>query len=190
MKKFILVAFTAVLLWNCQGPKAEKTGFVDMQKLTDKYEKLNRLKKRFSDKEAAFKHKYDSLGQALQMQYNDFLRRAQKMNKAKADKEYQQLMYRQQQMAAQQQQEYAKIQKEADEQTAKLLDDLKKFIADYGQKNGYTYIFSKNDFNGVLYGDQAKDLTTALLDNLNGQSEKTAGKDEKSDKTQEAKTEK
>ncbi len=188
MKKVFLGFLAAVLLWNCQAPEGEKTGFVDMQQLTDKYEKLNALKKQFTDKEAAFKHKYDSLGQALQAQYNDFLRRAQKMSKAKADKEYQQLMYRQQMLAAQQQQEYAKIQKEADDQTAKLLDELKKFIAGYGEKNGYTFIFSKNDFNGVLYGDKAKDLTSVLLEQLNGKKDTTTAKDNQPEEDQKDKS--
>jgi len=167
MKNWVLLMSALLFLGACQQPQTEKTGYVDMAKLTENYERLNQLKAEFKQKEEAFNKKYDSIGKAFQEKYNDFLRRAQRMSKAKADKEYQQLMYEQQQIGLKQQQEYQQIQNEAQQKTKELLDDLQKFIDDYGKTNGYTYIFSKNDFNGVLYGDTTKNITSELLEKLN-----------------------
>ncbi|NPA46900.1 MAG: OmpH family outer membrane protein [Chlorobi bacterium] len=190
MRHVWFAALIVMGLMSCQNSRTEKTAYADMVKVTDDYQKLKDLKAEFKAKEEQFQKKYDSLNRALQIKYNDFLKRAQRMSKAKADKEYQQLMYAQQQLGLQQQQEYQKIQAEAQEKTKELLDELQKFIEDYGKQHGYTYIFSKNDFNGVLYGDEAHDITAELTGALNGGSTSStpaAGKKETKNKTQTSK---
>jgi len=171
MKNWMILGVVLLVMNACRQPQTEKTGFIDMQKLTENYNELNRLKEEFKQKEEAFQRKYDSIGKAFQQKYNNFLHRAQRMSKVKADKEYQQLMYEQQQIGLKQQQEYQQIQNEAQQKTKELLDKLDKFIADYGQSHGYIYIFSKNDFNGVLYGDATKNMTDEVLKALNGRQE-------------------
>jgi len=181
MRHVWFAALIVMGLMSCQNSRTEKTAYADMVKVTDDYQKLKDLKAEFKAKEEQFQKKYDSLNRALQIKYNDFLKRAQRMSKAKADKEYQQLMYAQQQLGLQQQQEYQKIQAEAQEKTKELLDELQKFIENYGKQHGYTYIFSKNDFNGVLYGDEAHDITAELTGALNGGSTSSASSAAKKD---------
>jgi len=178
------------MLMSCQNGQTEKTAYVDMMQLTENYQKLNDLKAEFKAKEDQFQKKYDSLNRALQVRYNDFLQRAQRMPKAKADKEYQQIMYAQQQLGMQQQQEYQQLQAQAQEKTKELLDGLQQFIEDYGKQHAYTYIFSKNDFNGVLYGDSTHDITQELTGALNGSGSGSQGQEKKDSKDTPKETEK
>jgi len=57
------------------------------------------------------------------------------------------------------------LQTKNDEFTNKIVDEIVKVVQDYGKKNGYTYIFVKND--GMIYMDDKVDLTDELLKQFN-----------------------
>ncbi len=172
--KLYLITLGLILLSlsACKQNNTEKTAFADMQKLTDNYRKLQEAQKNFEAKQKDLKAKYDSIAASFQAKYRDFLSRAQKMSKARADKEYQQLALLQQQITLKQQQEAAALQQQADSVFKSMLDSLKTFIDKYGKDHGYTYIFGKQDLNGLLYGKPDKDITDDMLKALNGETKK------------------
>ena len=48
-----------------------------------------------------------------------------------------------------------------------LVRKVKKEIRAYGKANGYTYILGGGEGGSVIYGDEANDLTDAILKILN-----------------------
>jgi len=57
------------------------------------------------------------------------------------------------------------LQTKNDEFTNRIVDEIVKVVQEYGKKNGYTYIFVKND--GMIYMDDKVDLTDELLKQFN-----------------------
>jgi len=57
------------------------------------------------------------------------------------------------------------LQAKNDEFTNRIVEEIIKIVQDYGKKNGYTYIFVKNE--GMLYMDDKVDLTDELLKEFN-----------------------
>ena len=48
-----------------------------------------------------------------------------------------------------------------------LVKKVKKEIREYGKANGYTYILGGGESGSVIYGDETKDVTDAILSILN-----------------------
>lgn len=57
------------------------------------------------------------------------------------------------------------LQARNDEYTNKIVDEIVKVVQEYGRKNGFTYIFVKND--SMVYMDEKIDLTDELLKQFN-----------------------
>ena len=49
--------------------------------------------------------------------------------------------------------------------TNKIVEQIVKMVQDYGRRNGYTFVFVKND--GMLFVDEKADLTEELLKTFN-----------------------
>jgi len=63
------------------------------------------------------------------------------------------------------------LQAKNDEFTNKIVDEIVKVVQEFGKKNGYTYIFVKNE--SMLYLDDKADLTEELLNLFNAQKKAT-----------------
>jgi len=57
------------------------------------------------------------------------------------------------------------LQAKNDEFTNRIVEEIIKIVQEYGKKNGYTYIFVKNE--GMIYMDDKVDLTDELLKEFN-----------------------
>jgi outer membrane protein len=57
------------------------------------------------------------------------------------------------------------LQAKNDELTNKIVTEIVKIARDYGRKNGYTFVFIKN--NGLIYATDNADLTEELLNAFN-----------------------
>ncbi len=62
------------------------------------------------------------------------------------------------------------LQAKNDELTNKIVEEIVKVIQDYGKKNGYSFIFVKND--SMIYVDEKADLTEELLKAFNASKKK------------------
>ncbi len=62
------------------------------------------------------------------------------------------------------------LQTKNDELTNKLVEEIVKVIQEYGRKNGYTFIFVKND--SMLYADEKSDLTEEVMKQYNASKKK------------------
>ena len=63
------------------------------------------------------------------------------------------------------------IQRQLEEESGKEMDslksNLKKFIKDYGKKNGYTYIYGTGEVATVLYAEDKLDITKEMIKLIN-----------------------
>ena len=44
---------------------------------------------------------------------------------------------------------------------------MKDFVAEYGEENGYTYIFGSNESANIMYAKEGLDITDEILKELN-----------------------
>ncbi len=172
MKNSIII-LVALLLGLSSCEKAEKTAFIDLNKVVEEYNVMKNIKEEFKAKEEAFNKKYDSIGRAFQQEYQKFLAKAGRMNPKKAQKLYDEFMAEQQRIGLQQQQEAQQLQQEFEKASEEASEKLKKFIEEYGKSHNFTYIFSRTELSGVAYGKEDKDITDELLDALNNSSGET-----------------
>lgn len=168
MKKLVVLAI-AVTAMACQQ---NKIAFVDSVRIMDEYQEKIDVEARFRAKAEAMTKKRDSISQAFQLELQQFQAKAQKMSQKDAQEEYAQLQQRGQFVGQQLQQEEQQLQLTSQAEMDTLVKKFKKEIKEYGKANGYTYILGGGDGGSVLYGEEAHDLTDAILKILNDKYEK------------------
>ena len=165
MKKVLVLVFGMIFLTSCQNEM--KTGFIDNSELIKEYQKRKDIEAAFKIKVEKFDKRVDSIGRAFQAEAQEFQARAAKMAQTDAQQQYQVLGQKQQMLQQQFQMEEQTIQKESQTEIDTLIKEVRTFVKDYGKKKGYTYILGSNDAGSVMYGEESKDLTKEILEELN-----------------------
>ena len=60
-----------------------------------------------------------------------------------------------------------KAQQEDQAMTKAVIDEINAYLKDYGESNGYTFIFGASDMGNLVYAEEALDLTETVLEALN-----------------------
>lgn len=165
MKKSILVLFGLLLLVSCQDEM--KTGYIDNSKLINDYQKKKDIEGDFEKKSNAFNQKVDSVRNAFQAQAAEIQAKDPNMAQASTQEKMQTLGQQFQSYQQRWQMEERTLTNEGQTQIDTLIKEVRSFVKDYGKKNGYTYIFGSNDAGSVLYGEEGRDLTNEILEELN-----------------------
>lgn len=169
MKKILVGIFAIALLVSCQQ---NKIAFIDNSKLINEYNEKKALEAKFKEKAQRFDKKTDSISKAFQLEAQAFDAASRKMTQKEAQAKYNELLQKrqffQQQLQIEEQQLQAQGQKEMDSVVQKVKD----FVKDFGEKNGYTYILGANEGGSVLYGKTEQDITEEVLKALNEASKK------------------
>ncbi|MCH4552138.1 OmpH family outer membrane protein [Aestuariibaculum lutulentum] len=166
MKKVFYLAAVAVALTSCQ--KQAKIGFVDNGVVINDYQEKKDVETKYEEKEAAFRKKADSIGQAFQMEVQSKQAEAQKSSQAKAQELMAGLQQKQQQLQQQMQVEQQMMQQAFQADIDSVINHVKAFVKDYGKDNGYTYILGTSEAAAtVMYGVEEDDLTKTITDALN-----------------------
>ena len=163
MKKFLYTVLVLVLV-SCQQ---DKIGFVDNVKLMDGYQEKIEVENKFKAKAELMNKKRDSISQAFQLEYQALQTKAQSWSQKKAQEELGLLQQKSQFLGQQIQQEEQQLQIEGQTEMDSVVSKVKKEIKAYGETNGYTYILTGGEGGSVLYGVEAKNLTTEVLKILN-----------------------
>lgn len=170
MKKLFLFIGIAISSFSCNQASKEqstKTAFVDTVKLFKEYKKVQDLESKYKDKSEKMGKNLDSLYQAFQSEVQDFQKNAQIKGADWAKKKQSELMAKEQQLQGMQQSLGQSLQQESATEMDSLYKGVKKFIGDYGKKNGYTYIYGTGEPASVLYGKEELDITTEIIKELN-----------------------
>jgi len=165
IKKLILGLIILTAFSSCN--EKEKVAFVDNSKVIDDYQMKIDIEKKYESQNAVFSKKRDSIGRVYQMEIQTIQMQLSQMSQRKQEEESQKFQQKwqpiQQQMQFQQQQMELGFNSEMDSVIVKVND----FVEDYGEKNGYTFIFGKNRAGSVLYGSEGKDITELVTKAIN-----------------------
>ncbi|MEO6348045.1 MAG: OmpH family outer membrane protein [Aquaticitalea sp.] len=165
MKKGLLVVLGLLLFASCQ--KEIKTGFIDNSKLINEYQKKIDVEATFKTKIASFDKTADSIGKSFQSQAAELQKTDPQLAKKESQQQYQMLGQQYQAFQQNMQRQEQDIQKQSQTEIDTLIKEVKKYVQEYGKKNGYTYILGSNDAGSVMYGEESKDLTKKILEELN-----------------------
>lgn len=169
MKKIAIVLLGAFVMISCNQ---EKTAYVDNTKLIQDYQGLKDTEAKFSKKTETIKKDLDSLAKAFQAEVKVYQEGAKSMSQSDRQKKEEALMKKQQQLRQQQ----ALIGQLLNKKSSKAIDSIikvvKGFVAEYGKKNGYTYIFGSTKSANIMYAKEGKDITDEILKELNAEYKK------------------
>lgn len=162
MKRYI-VAVLFVLLASVTAVSAAevKLGSVDVQKVLILSDSGKAAKDQLAQKASAYESQKSAKEEELKKLKSDLEKQSVLLSDtARMEKEqaYQQKLKEYQRFLKDAQDD---LQAKNDELTNKLVEQIVKVIQDYGRKNGYTFIFVKND--SMIYSDDNVDLTDTVL---------------------------
>ncbi|NNL33427.1 MAG: OmpH family outer membrane protein [Flavobacteriaceae bacterium] len=166
MKNLSLIILMALFLAACQ--QQQKIGFIDNGKVINEYQEKIDIEAKYKIKEDAFTKRTDSIGQAFQLEAQDFQVKSKTMSASKAQAKYEELGQKQQLLQQQIQFEQQQIQQAFGTEIDSVIAKVKAFVKDYGSKNGYTFILgTSNASSSVMYGTEENDLTDEIIKALN-----------------------
>ena len=163
MKKLFFATVVLVLV-SCQQ---DKIGYVDNVKLMEGYQEKLDVENKFKAKAEVMNKKRDSISQAFQLEYQALQTKAQNWSQKKAQEELGLLQQKSQFLGQQLQQEEQQLQSEGQTEMDSVVSKVKKEIQAFGKSKGYTYILTGGEGGSVLYGADAKNLTSEVLTILN-----------------------
>ncbi|MEO6175989.1 MAG: OmpH family outer membrane protein [Flavobacterium circumlabens] len=170
MKKALVIIAVSIFVVSC-GKTAEvkevKTAYVDTSVLMKEYTEAK-------DLEAKYKGQAEEKGRQLQAEITRFKQdaasfqsQAQANGQAWAQQRGAELQKREQQLGYAQQALSQQLQQESGVEMDSLVSGVKKFIKEYGKKNGYSYIYGTGDAATVLYAEEKYDITKDIIKALN-----------------------
>jgi outer membrane protein len=170
MKKALVIIALSILVVSC-GKTAEvkevKTAYVDTSVLMKEYTEAK-------DLEAKYKAQAEEKGRQLQAEITrfkqdaaNFQSQAQANGQSWAQQRGAELQKREQQLGYAQQALSQQLQQESGVEMDSLVSGVKKFIKEYGKKNGYSYIYGTGDAATVLYAEEKYDITKDIIKALN-----------------------
>jgi outer membrane protein len=173
MKKSLLIIGASLALLSCnknEGTAAAglKTAYVDTSKLSKDYEA-------FKDLDSQSKIKQEEMGRELDAKVNELKQdyaAAQSQAPAKgpqwAQLKAQELQKREQEINAMQQSMMKTLQDEFGVKNDSAVSTMKKYVASYGKKKGYDYIYGTGDASvSIMYAKDGYDITAEVLKELN-----------------------
>lgn len=165
MKKILLSLTLVGALVSCN--QQGKTAYVDNSELIKEYKDMKSTEERFNKKMEKLKGELDAVAQEFQKEVQEYQEKSSSMSQKQRQEREQELMQKQQQLQQQQQMQSNKLRQESDQAIDSLVDQVKDFVADYGEKNNYTYIFGSNESANIMYAEEGKDITDEVLKELN-----------------------
>lgn len=164
MKKIVFAVIGVFALVSCNQ---EKTAYVDNTVLIQDFSQMKETEKRFNKKSEKLKRTLDSTAMAFRQEVESYQNKMQSLSAQARQEQEAALMQKQQQLQQSQQMQSQALRQESDEVIDSLITKVKDFVATYGEKNNYTYIFGSNESANIMYAKEGKDITQEVLKALN-----------------------
>ncbi len=165
----LLCSLLALAVGVFQTYKRPKLGYVKSKELFEGYLGTKEAKSRYSKNSELMAANADTLAQQFNRTLADFNANYNKLNAKEREEKKRLLSYQKQNLDKYNETVEAKIQEEDQKLTQGVLNQVNTFITEYGKRNGYSIIFGTNLTGNIIYGDEAHDLTTEVLKELNVQ---------------------
>lgn len=194
MKKSIVVIAIAAMLFSCNKSEStatsEKTAYIDTVKLMEEYTESKDLQAKFKEKSEVMGKELELEIKKFQDEADNFRRNAQANGQEWAQKKGAELQKKEQQLQYAQQAMGQQLQQEGGVERDSLVQKVRKYIKEYGKKNGYSYIYGTGDAASVLYAKDQFDITAKVVKELNDNYKAPAKTEEKVEAKPEAEAKK
>lgn len=191
MKKVLLIIAISISVVACNKTaevKEVKTAYIDTSELMKEYTEAKDLEAKYKAQSEEKGRQLDAEIKRFKQDAANFQTQAQANGQEWAQKRAAELQKREQQLGYAQQALAQQLQQESGAEMDSLISGVKKFIKDYGKKNGYAYIYGTGDAASVLYAEDKYDITKEIIKALNDKYKATAKSEDKADeKTEEKK---
>lgn len=185
MKKSIVALAIAITLISCnkeeKSAPSEKTAYIDTVKLMDEYTESKDLQAKFKDKSEVMGRELENEIKKFQDEAANFQRSAQANGQEWAQRKGAELQKKEQQLQYAQQAMGQQLQQEGAAERDSIVTKVRKYIKEYGKKNGYTYIYGTGDAATVLYAKDGLDITEKVVKELNDNYKTPAKTEEKTE---------
>ena len=149
----------------------DKTAYVDTTVLVQEYSDMKTVEADFTQRSEIMRRELDSLAQGFQRDVQMYQENMETMSQSERQATEQDLMQRQQMIQQQQQMRSGQLREESDKVVDSIITKVKDFVKEYGEENGYTYIFGSNESANILYAEEGLDITQEILEELNASGE-------------------
>jgi outer membrane protein len=171
MRRFVLTALLVGCIASTPVFAADlKLGYIDMQRAINSSESGKEAKEQLATRLKKYQDEINVKQEELKRLKDEVEKQGTFLNettRAAKEKDYQQKLKEFQRFTKDAQEE---LQGKDEEFTRKILEEMEKVIQEYGRKNGYTFIFIKNE--SMLFVDDKVDLTEEVLKLFNANRKK------------------
>ncbi|MSN26421.1 MAG: OmpH family outer membrane protein [Geobacter sp.] len=162
MKKFVLAGVMALSMISTSVFAADvKLGYIDMQRALNGSEAGKEAKEQLAAKVKKYQDEINVKQDELKKLKDELEKQGMLLSesaRSTKEKDYQNKLKDFQRFTKDAQDE---LQGKDEEFTRKILEGMEKVIQEYGRKNGFTFIFVKNE--SMLFVDDKSDLTEEVL---------------------------
>jgi len=180
MKKSLILLGLSLALFSCNNDKGTaasgfKTAYVDTSKLSKEYEAFKDLETQSKVKQEEMGRGLSAKEQQLRLDAASFQNEARAKGEQWAQVKMQELQERQRNLGMEQETIIKQLQEEFGAKNDSAVSKMKKYIKDYGKKNGYDYIYGSGDVaTSIIYAKDGYDVTDEILKGLNSEYKSTA----------------
>lgn len=172
MKKSLLILGLALALFSCNKGEDTtasgfKTAYVDTARLSKEYEEFKDLDSKSKVKIEEMGREFDGKVQQWKMDYAAAENEAKTKGPQWAQLKAQELQKRERDLSIEQDAIRRQIQEEFGAKNDSAVNKMKRFIKDYGKKNGYDYIYGSGEIASIFYAKDGYDITDTILKELN-----------------------
>ncbi|MFA7061150.1 MAG: OmpH family outer membrane protein [Pedobacter sp.] len=171
MRRFVLTALLASFIISTTAFAADlKLGYIDMQRALNGSEAGKEAKEQLATRLKKYQDEINVKQEDLKRLKDEVEKQGTFLNdatRASKEKDYQQRLKEFQRFTKDAQDE---LQGKDEEFTRKILEGMEKVVQEYGRKNGFTFIFVKNE--SMLFVDDKVDLTEEVLKLFNANRKK------------------
>lgn len=170
MKKVLLFIAISISVVSCNKTaevKEVKTAYVDTQVLMKEYTEAKDLEEKYKAQSSEKGRQLEAEINRFKQDASNFQAQAQANGQEWAQKRGAELQKREQELGYAQQALAQQLQQQGGVEMDSLVSGVKKFIKDYGKKNGYSYIYGTGDAATVLYAEDKYDITKEVVKALN-----------------------
>ena len=171
MRRFLLVGILACCITAAPAFAADlKLGYIDMQRALNASEAGKEAKEQLATRVKKYQEEINTKQENIKKLKDELEKQGMLLSesaRAAKEKDYQQRLKEFQRFTKDAQDE---LQGKDEEFTRKIIEGMEKVIQEFGRKNGYTFIFVKNE--GMLFADDKVDVTEEVLKNFNASRKK------------------
>jgi len=141
-------------------PQNLKIGYVDIFKVFNQYKKTQDYDKILENE----RNEKEKLLEEKKEEIKKMQEKLSLLSKKEQEKQRAQITKKAEEYRKMERQFFLDLKRERDEKMREIIEDINRVVKEYGEKNGYKFIFNKG---AVLYAEEGTDLTQTILKIMN-----------------------